>query len=216
MATIIITGAKRGIGEYLFDNLKSDGVGSQVIGFFREGMDITDWDDVDLAMSKYKGKKIVLINCAGINLNAFAHKADPEQWKKVIDTNLTGSFNVSSAVLPIMREVGWGRIIFMSSIVGKQPGMGVSAYAASKSGLYGLTKALAVENATKGITVNCLNLGYFNIGMISEVPEAMQTKIKEQIPMHCFGNPSNIKDAVEFLIKSDYTTGSVIDINGGL
>lgn len=212
---IVITGANRGVGKYLYDEFYDHQ--PNVSPLTRKESDITDPEQLKDYFNLYpRGTKITLIHCAGINYNSFAHKSDPDKWKNVVDTNLTGSFNVAAAALPIMREVGWGRIIFMSSVVGKQPGMGVSAYAASKSGLYGLAKALAVENATKGITVNCLNLGYFNIGMISEVPEAMQEKIKEKIPMSKFGDPSNIKDAIEFLIKSDYTTGSIIDINGGL
>jgi len=212
---IIITGANRGIGRYLYDEYNDHSPSTYKLT--RGTADITNPEQLRNYFNLFsRTSKITLIHCAGINYNAFAHKADPEKWKNVVDTNLTGSFNVAAAVLPIMREVGWGRIIFMSSVVGKQPGMGVSAYAASKSGLYGLTKALAVENATKDITVNCLNLGYFNIGMISEVPEEAQLKIKEKIPMGKFGDPSNIKDAIEFLIKSDYTTGSIIDINGGL
>ena len=113
-----------------------------------------------------------------------------------------------------MRECGWGRIIFLSSVVGEKPQLGTSSYAASKSGLYGLTKALAIENASKGITVNCLNLGYFDIGMINEIPD--QQAIKDKIPFKEFGDPSNIRAAVQFLVQSDYTTGSIIDINGGL
>ncbi|MBP1671863.1 MAG: family oxidoreductase, partial [Bacteroidetes bacterium] len=105
------------------------------------------------------------MNCAGISYNSYAHKADIDKWNKVIEVNLNGTFNVIRNILPIMREQSYGRIINFSSIVTSLPTPGVSAYAASKAGLIGLTKSLAVENASKRITVNAINLGYANIGM---------------------------------------------------
>ena len=165
-----------------------------------------------------KGKisKLTLINCAGNNYNSFAHKADVDNWSQVIDVNLTGTFNVIRTVLPIMREEGYGRIINFSSIVAQMGIPGTSAYAASKAGLWGLSKSIAVENAAKGITINNLNLGYFDIGMIKEVPEKFQEIIKEKIPTRNFGNPENIFNAVKFLMETDYINGTSIDINAGL
>jgi acetoacetyl-CoA reductase/3-oxoacyl-[acyl-carrier protein] reductase len=115
-----------------------------------------------------------------------------------------------------MREQQYGRIINMSSVVAQTGIPGTSAYAASKSGLWGMTKALSVENATKGITINTLNLGYYEIGMIDEVSQEMQNIIKDKIPQKKFGDPSNILNAAKFLINSPYITGTNIDINGGL
>ena len=146
---------------------------------------------------------IVLINCAGINYNAFAHKASADQWKKVIDVNLVGTFNLINAVLPFMREKSFGRIINFSSIVAQKGTPGASAYAASKAGLWGMTRSIAAENAQKGITINNLNLGYFDIGMITEVPEEILTTIKNTIPMQKLGTPDNIFNAVKFLISSN-------------
>ena len=144
-------------------------------------VDITDYKAVQQWIKSIKAEldKIVLINCAGISYNAFAHKADMDAWEKVIDVNIKGTFHVIREVLPIMREQGYGRIINFSSVVAHLPTPGVSAYAASKAALLGLTKSLAVENAFKVITVNAINLGYVSIGMgVNDVPPAYQEKIK--------------------------------------
>jgi NAD(P)-dependent dehydrogenase (short-subunit alcohol dehydrogenase family) len=226
--TIIITGASGGIGKFLFKQFHSSGM--EVFGTFNSTKpfdlppdhlvkaDISVFDEVKYFINQLpiSGKELVLINCAGINYNAFGHKADPVKWEAVIDVNLKGSFYIAANILPIMREVGFGRIIFLSSVVAQLGIPGTSAYAASKSGLWGLTRTLAIENASKGITVNCINLGYFDIGIIKEVPEEMQQVIKKKIAVGKFGDPHEILNLIKFLISSQYTTGSLIDINGGL
>ena len=227
---IIITGASKGIGRYLFKQFKNDGF--EVHGTYNSTNidlenDLNDYSKVDVSdyssvvewveSIKDKLSNIILLNCAGISYNSFAHKADIEKWEKVIDVNLKGSFFVIRALLPYMRENKYGRIINFSSVVAKVPTQGVSAYAASKAGLIGLTKSLAIENASKGITVNAINLGYVNLGMgISDVPIAYQEKMKVQIPAGRFCNPQEIYNTVNFLINTEYTNGSAIDINGGL
>ena len=225
---ILITGASRGIGKFLlekFSELNETVYGTynstlpefKKVEFFTK-VDISNYSDVSNWIEKIKNKmtKIVLINCAGNNYNSFAHKADIDKWSQVINVNLIGTFNVIRAVLPIMRKEGYGRIINFSSIAAQIGILGTSAYAASKAGLWGLTKSIAVENASKGITINNLNLGYFDIGMIKEVPEKFQAIIKEKIPTGNFGNPENIFNSVKFLIETDYINGTSIDINGGL
>jgi acetoacetyl-CoA reductase/3-oxoacyl-[acyl-carrier protein] reductase len=225
---IIITGASRGIGKYLFERFWKSG--ETVYGtynstypktdkkeFFTK-VNIADYSDVSNWIKKIKSKitKLTLINCAGSNYNSFAHKADIDKWSQVININLIGTFNVIRAVLPLMRDEGYGRIINFSSVVAQMGVIGTSAYAASKAGLWGLTKSIAVENAKKGITINNLNLGYFDIGMIKEVPKEFQKVIKEKIPTGSFGNPENIFKAVNFLIETDYINGTSIDLNAGL
>ena len=227
---ILISGASKGIGRYLFTRFKQDGL--QVIGTYNsttEGLeedrnayykvDISDNKAVEEMIDKIKDSlsQIVLLNCAGISYNSFAHKADIELWNRVIDVNLKGSFNVIREVLPLMREQGYGRIINFSSVVTSLPTPGVSAYAASKAGLIGMTKSLAAENASKGITVNAINLGYVNIGMgINEVPAAFQEKLKTQIPAGRFCEPKEIYNTVKYLIETEYVNGAIIDINGAL
>ena len=120
------------------------------------------------------------------------------------------------AVLPVMREQSYGRIINFASVVAETGIPGTSAYAASKSGLWGMTRSIAVENASKGITINNLNLGYFDIGMINEVSDEYQKIIKEKIPSGKFGDPKNIYNAVKFIMESEYLNGSSIDVNGGI
>jgi NAD(P)-dependent dehydrogenase (short-subunit alcohol dehydrogenase family) len=225
---VIITGASKGIGKFLFDKFQSSGL--PTIGTYLntppESIHIKNFFKVDLrrpdSVQKFvesldlKDSKIILIHCAGSNTNGFAHKIDINIWSEIIDINLKGAFYISHYLLPHMREQKYGRIIYFSSIVPQMGIPGTSAYAASKAGLWGLTKSIAKENASQGITVNCLNLGYFNIGMISEVPEKMQTEIKAKIPIGDFGDPKNIQAMINFLIESDYTTGSSFDCNGGL
>ncbi|MBI4648412.1 MAG: SDR family NAD(P)-dependent oxidoreductase [Bacteroidia bacterium] len=225
---ILITGASRGIGKYLFEKfLFSE---ETVQGAYNLTMpdkdnekyftkvNISNYQEVLSWIEKIKenSTNLILINCAGINYNSFAHKADINSWYEIINVNLIGTFNVIRAVLPIMREQEFGRIINLSSVVAQIGVAGTSAYAASKAGLCGLVKSIAVENASKGITINNLNLGYYDIGMIKEIPEKFQTVIKDKIPTKNFGNPINIYNAVEFLIKTDYINGASIDINGGI
>lgn len=225
---ILITGASRGIGLFLMREMKA--AGHEVQGIYNatepdetlkafiSKVDLTDENQVAAwAASVLKpSDQVVLINCAGINYNTFAHKANIEKWSQVIDVNLVGPFRVINAVLPFMRESGFGRIINFSSVVAQKGIPGTSAYAASKAALWGMTKSIAVENASKGVTINNLNLGYFDIGMIKDVPEEMLSVIKKSIPQKKQGDPQNIMDAVNFLIHADYITGSSIDLNGGL
>lgn len=225
---ILITGASRGIGLFLMRKMKD--AGHEVQGTCNstqpdeefEGnlsrVDLTDENQVSswVTSAVKPGDQVVLINCAGVNYNAFAHKANVEKWKQVIDVNLIGTFRVINAVLPFMREQGFGRIINFSSVVAQKGIPGTSAYAASKAALWGMTKSIAVENASKGITINNLNLGYFDIGMIKDVPDEMLAIIKKSIPQQKLGDPENIFKAIEFLMNADYLTGSSVDLNGGL
>lgn len=224
---VLITGASKGIGSFLSKKFIEEG--TEVHGTYNstmpavsevkfEKVDISDFNSVRKWIEKTCtiNDQIVLINCAGTNYNAVAHKVEIEKWKNVIDVNLVGTFNLISAVLPYMREKGYGRIINFASIVPQKGVPGTSAYAASKSGLWGMTKSIAAENAKKGITVNTLNLGYFNIGMITEVPEEILQGIIKSIPLQKLGDPENIFNAVKFIINADYLTGTTLDINGGL
>lgn len=225
---ILITGASKGIGAYLFEKMLADGY--CVFGTYCSALpekkrmqhyskvDITDQREVDEWIRKCVTSEddIVLLNCAGSNYNALARKADMDKWEKLIDINIVGTFKVIHSVLPFMYGRKYGRIINFSSVVAQRGIPGTSAYAASKSALWGLTKCLAVENGKSNITVNTLNLGYFDIGMISEVPAQLKEEIKQSIPNHKLGDPENIYQMVKLLIKTDYINGSTIDINGGL
>lgn len=224
---IIITGASRNIGKYLFEKYKETGV--SVIGTFNSStverpefmyqVDISDLKSIEkfLEVIAHEANQLTLINCAGVSYNSFLHKSDPMEWKRVIDTNLLGTYYMIRTFLPIMREQGYGRIINFSSVVAQKGTPGVSAYAASKSALWGLSKSLAQENGSKGITVNNINLGYVNIGMgVEQVPEVYQEQIKAQIPVKAFCEPIDIFNTVEYLRSTAYINGTSIDLNGGL
>tara|TARA_B110000037_G_C17097704_1_gene496686 strand:+ start:1065 stop:1748 length:684 start_codon:yes stop_codon:yes gene_type:complete len=225
---ILITGASKGVGKYLLEEyLKGK---EKVYGTYNSTLpkeitenknytrvnvtsnqEIEEWiKSIDL------DEQITLINCAGISYNAFAHKSDPERWKKVIEVNLVGSYNVIRQLLPHMRDVNFGRIINFSSVAAQKGTPGVSAYSASKSALWGMTKSIAVENASKGITINNINLGYSELGMIEQVPEKYKEAIISQIPNGEFCKKEDVFKCVEFLRENSYTNGSSVDLNGGI
>jgi acetoacetyl-CoA reductase/3-oxoacyl-[acyl-carrier protein] reductase len=226
MYTYIIIGASSGIGKYIFEyfSLLSSGGISNTVGTYNKNkvdklsyVDVTNEQNIRKFIAYIQlNPHIILINCAGINYNSFAHKTDLQKWKEVVDVNLIGLFNVIKEFLPIMRQNKYGRIINLSSVVPQIGVMGTSSYSASKSALWGMTKTIAKENAELGITINNLNLGYFDVGMTYNIPENIRENIKQTIPMKKFGHPDNILNAIHFLIHSDYITGTSIDINGGL
>ena len=224
---ILITGASSGIGKFLFEKFINSG--EKVYGTYLNSpppvrfkdlftsVDVSNYESVNNWISALpKDPEIVLINCAGINYNSFAHKADVDNWKRVIDVNLTGTFNVIRATLPLMRDNHYGRIINLSSVVSQMGVPGTSAYAASKAGLSGLVKTISKENASKGITINNLNLGYFDLGIIREIPDEMKEKIKGTIPNKEFGQAGDIYTTILSLIDTPYINGTSIDINGAL
>ena len=226
---IIITGASKSIGKYLFEKYsKSNKVYGTYFSTpkddfpFSEQMfkiDISDYTSVNGFFKNIESflSEITLINCAGVSYNSFTHKSDPIIWKKVIDTNLVGTYHMIRTFLPIMREQNFGRIINFSSVVAQKNTPGVSAYAASKSALWGLSKSVSAENGSKNITINNINLGYVNLGMgIEQVPLAYQKILKEQIPSKKFCDPQEIFNTIEYLRNNSYVNGSSIDLNGGL
>jgi len=229
MSTIVITGVSGGLGGFLAEQLASQ---HTVIGTYhnrtiddpqRVGgnvhlLDVTDAAQVQAFVDEVRAKldRVVLVNMAGISLDAMGHKMPEELWDRVVDTNLKGVFLMSRALLPVMREQKWGRIINISSVVGQVGIPGTAAYAASKAGVIGLTRTLASENVTNNITVNALALGYFSVGIMKDLKPEIQDLIIQKIPMHRLGDPTNVAAAVRFLIDADYVTGTTININGGL
>lgn len=159
----------------------------------------------------------VLINNAGITNDTTLKKMTPEQWQQVIDANLTSVFNMTRNVLPYMLEKNYGRIITISSINGRKGQFGQCNYAASKAALFGFTKSLALEVASKGITVNTVSPGYIETPMLSAMKDEVLNAIKANIPVGRLGYPSEVADAVAFLAADDsgFITGANLDINGG-
>lgn len=225
---IIITGASRGVGKYLFDSLIKDSsldvygtyfnsIPTENINKFYK-VNVADYESVDNFISSIQSdlKDLILINCAGIAYNSYAHKSSPLEWKKVIETNLFGSYHFIRALLPFMRENKFGRIINFSSVVATKPTPGVSAYAASKSALWGMAKSISSENASLNITINNINLGYSELGMIETVPEKFKQDVVSQIPAGMLCMPIDILNTVNYLITTGYVNGASIDLNGGL
>jgi acetoacetyl-CoA reductase/3-oxoacyl-[acyl-carrier protein] reductase len=175
------------------------------------------------------GRLDILVNNAGITIDKTVLKLTDEDWYKVIAVNLSGAFFMSQAALPHMIERGTGRIINISSIVGSIGNVGQANYAASKSGLFGLTKTLARETCFQlakagklnedsiGLTVNAVAPGFIATEMLEHVPEKVLERIKSQIPVHRLGRPDEIARVVHFLASdhSSFITGAVWDVNGG-
>jgi len=226
----LLTGASKGIGHYILEKLVAT-TDEKIIALYNSTrpdlkhpnvewckVDLSKFNEIETLIDSKTDEliNVKFINCAGINHNAMTHKFPEEQWNNLIQVNLTSTFFICKLLLPFMRQQEYGKIVFISSIVAQTGVVGSSAYAASKAGLWGLMKTIVQENASKHITCNTLNLGYFNIGIIREVPEKMLEEIKNRIPNKTLGDPEDIFRTIELLMQSAYINGSSIDINGGL
>ncbi len=231
----IVTGGTRGIGLSISNALAKEGF--NVVAFyagndsaakqFKEAtgqeayrVDVTDGAACIAAVEKVT-KKIgpvqVLVNNAGITRDGMLHKMSPENWSDVIATNLTSCYNMSHAVIGGMRDAGYGRVVNISSINGQKGQLGQTNYAAAKAGMLGFTKALALESARKGITVNAICPGYIKTEMTEAMDAAVLDSIVKQIPQGRMGNPQEIAAIVAFLTREEasFITGATISANGG-
>jgi 3-oxoacyl-[acyl-carrier protein] reductase len=250
----LVTGGTRGIGASISEELASQGA-TVAAGFSRDVERANQFaqefaDRFSTSVSTHRGnvaspddcRRVVnevleqhgrldiLINNAGITIDKTILKLTDDDWRKVLDVNLSGAFFLSQAVLGHMVERGSGRIINVSSIIGEMGNIGQANYAASKSGLFGLTKTFAREAAfllersgkladdSTGITVNTVTPGYTLTEMVAAVPEKVLDRIKAQIPLRRFGRPEEVARIVGFLAadESSYITGQVWGVNGGM
>ena len=225
---ILIAGASGGIGKYLAEQFSEKGF--EVFGTYNshppkqnlkykmDKVDVTKEPEIEEWINNVANcsDELSFIYCVGLNYNCITHKAETDKWLEVINTNLIGAQLSLKHILPLMRNKRYGRIILFSSVVPQIGVPGTSAYSSSKAGLWGLTKTVAIENATYGITINTVNLGYFDIGMIKDVPTEFLNKIINSIPMGKLGDPVNILKTVEYLISADYISRNQINLNGGL
>ena len=159
----------------------------------------------------------ILVNNAGITRDKTFARMEMEMWDEVLAVNLTGAFNCTKAFIGSMVESQYGRIVNIASIVGQTGNFGQANYAAAKAGIIGMTKTLAKELASKGITVNAIAPGFIETDMLSAIPDEAREKIRLQIPMGRFGRPEEVARLVRFLVTDgEYITGQVIALNGGL
>lgn len=231
----LVTGGTRGIGASISTALKD--AGYTVIANYRNsderakkfkastGIDIIKFDvsdfkavqkSVDSLITKY-GQLDVLVNNAGITKDGFLHKMSEEDWDHVININLKSAFNLCRAALTNMRANMYGRIINISSINAQKGQIGQVNYCASKAGLIGFTKALALENATKKITVNTICPGYIDTEMTAQIPDTILPEIIKNIPAGRMGTAQEIAASVVYLASEQaaFITGSTLSINGG-
>jgi len=233
--TALVTGGTRGIGEAISVALKDAGYKvaanyggndaaaqafTERTGIPAYKFDVGDFDAVNAGIAKIVedlGPIEVLVNNAGITRDGTLLKMTPEKWQQVLQTNLTSCFNTCHAVIGSMRERRFGRIVNIGSVNGQAGQYGQVNYAAAKSGIHGFTKALALEGASRGITVNAIAPGYVDTEMVRAVPPTVLEKIIATIPVGRLGKPEDIARSVMFLIDDDngFMTGSTISINGG-
>jgi acetoacetyl-CoA reductase len=164
------------------------------------------------------GRIDFLVNNAGITVDKTVRKMTAEDWHNVLNVNLFGAFAMTKAVLEHMIERGSGRIVNISSVIGETGNVGQANYAASKAGMVGLTKSLALEMSRRGITVNVVAPGFIATEMVSAMPQAALDSVVEKIPLRRLGKPEEVARVVRFLLEdeSSYITGAVYTINGGL
>jgi acetoacetyl-CoA reductase len=184
-------------------------------------VDVADYADCEWMMQKLlaeMGRLDLLVNNAGITRDRSLRKMAQEDWSAVMRTNLDSVFNMSKQALEPMMERRWGRIINISSVNAQQGAFGQANYAAAKAGMHGFSKALALEVARHGITVNTVSPGYLRTKMVMQVPdEIMQSKILPQIPLGRLGEPAEVAALVAYLASDEagFVTGANIAINGG-
>lgn len=232
----LVTGGTRGIGAAISIALKNAGYTvaanyggndeaaakfTAETGIAAYKWSVADYDACAAGIQKIEdelGPVAVLVNNAGITRDGMFHRMTKDQWDAVINTNLSGVFNMTHPLWSGLRDRGFGRVINISSINGQKGQAGQANYSAAKAGDIGLTKALALEGASKGITVNAICPGYIGTEMVRAVPEkVLNEKILPHIPVGRLGEPEEIARCVVFLASDDasFITGSVISANGG-
>ncbi len=239
--TCVVTGASRGIGreiafelarcggEVVVNYRSSDAEARAVADRIEEAGetamcaqgDVSDPAAVERMAAEVRdelGSVDVLVNNAGITIDRKFENMTHDDWQTVIDVNLGGTFNCTKAFFEDIRSADHGRLINISSVVGQQGNYGQANYATSKGGLFAFTRTLALELAASGSTANCVAPGFVKTDMLEKVPERVQNRIREKIPLDRFADPEDIVGMVRFLASdhAGYMTGQVLGVNGGL
>lgn len=237
----LVTGASRGLGRAIAENLAKAGAivigtatsesGAETItnylAEFGENkskglvLDIANPDNVEHLLATMKdsvGHPSILVNNAGITGDELFLRMKEDSWNKVIDTNLTGTYRLMKACIRSMIKARFGRIVNLSSVVAFTGNAGQASYSASKAGIVGLSKSVAQEVASRGITINVVAPGFIKTDMTGELNEQVQEKLLEKIPVGTMGEPADIANAVSFLVSEGarYITGETIHVNGGM
>jgi len=238
--TALITGASRGIGRACALALSEAGarvalaarniealnqLAEEIRARGREAhavaLDLANSDSIKEAAAsavKQFGRIDILVNNAGVTKDGLSMRMKKDDWESVLTTNLTGAFLMTQQVMPSMMRERWGRIINISSITGETGNAGQSNYVASKAGLIGLTKSLAQELGSRGITVNAIAPGFIETDMTQGLSQELKDKLLGAIPLKRFGKAEDVAAAVRFLASEEaaYITGATLDVNGGL
>jgi 3-oxoacyl-[acyl-carrier protein] reductase len=237
----LVTGASGDIGRATAAGLAEDGLrvacgyanddgaAKETVTMLEEGggvaaafrADVAEEDQVaDLfrAVAEWAEPPLVLVACAGVNRDGLAVRYATADWKRMVDVNLTGAFLCVRAALPAMMKARWGRIVAVSSVVGLRGNAGQAAYAASKSGLFGLTRSVAREYAGRGITANVVCPGFIETEMTSSLPQKARDALADEIPAGRTGTPEEAAAAIRFLAAegASYVNGAVLTVDGGL
>ena len=239
--TCLVTGASRGIGRAVAEDLgrhgaevavnyrSSDAEAREVVETIEdEGGtaipvqgDVSIYDDVEAVCEEIHdefGRVDVLVNNAGITVDKKFENMTREDWDRVMDVNLGGVFNCTHCLFDDIKAADEGRLVNISSVVGQQGNYGQANYATTKSGLFGFTRTLALELANNGATANCVAPGFVQTDMLETVPDRVKEKILQRIPLNRFATPEDVAGIVRFVASEDasYMTGQILAVNGGM
>ncbi|MUV87875.1 glucose 1-dehydrogenase [Natronomonas sp. CBA1123] len=239
--TCLVTGSSRGIGRAVAEELGRNG--ADVVVNYRSSVteaedvvdtieaeggtaiavqgNVADYDEVEAMCSEIHdafGSVDVLVNNAGITVDKKFENMTRDDWQRVLDVNLGGVFNCTHCLFDDIKSADDGRLINISSVVGQQGNYGQANYATTKSGLFGFTRTLALELASSGSTANCVAPGFVKTDMLETVPERVQEKILQRIPLDRFATPGDVAGIVRFVASEDagYMTGQILAVNGGM
>lgn len=210
---IALIGGSGGIGSKLASLLSS-----KYYTFNMSSKDLNLTDIYNLNSFFLNNDIDIVINLAGYNFDCFLHKYNETNYQEIdkqLNVVVKGSINLLNACLPSMRDRGFGRIIMASSILVSQPTVGTAVYTASKAFVESLVQTSAIENSSKGITINAIQLGYFDAGLTHKIPENIRKNILSSIPSKRWGSVVELKNVIEMIITTEYLNGTSIKINGG-